>query len=69
MQTIYLDIIVVIQQSVNSGEQSERKHDKANKTTLDRHLESSRESNVYNKIQAKFLFALLFLCNSLEYIT
>lgn len=34
MQAIYLDIIVVIKQSVKSGEQTERKHDKANKTKL-----------------------------------
>lgn len=42
---------------------------KQTKLSYIRHLESSRKSNVYNKIQAKFLFALLFLCDSLEYIT
>lgn len=69
MQAIYLDIVVVIKQSLKSGEQRERKHDKANKNKLTQELKNSRKNNAYNKIQPKFLFTLLFLCNSLECIT
>lgn len=38
MQAIYLDSISVIKQSGKSGEQTEWKHDKANKTKLDQAL-------------------------------